>query len=328
MSRIPIPKKWLSGAINLAVLFLIVFFASKAWCKVIVDHSGRRVDVRKPFERIISLYPAHTDNLFFLGQGDKLIGISRGALLFGNPGDKAVFTYHDDPERFMAKRPDLVLIRPMIELRYAQFVKKLEMAGITVVSLQPATVSEMYQYWKILGTLAGCENRAKSLVRRFKNMTEKIQGLTQKIPVDKKKGVYFEAIHSRMKTFSPDAMAIFVLEMAGGINLAADAARRENLNISFYGKERILSRADKIDVFLAQSGVMNPVTKEIIVREPGFDVIKAVKNNRVYLVDEKKVSRPTPGLLTGILEIGNILYPSLFAGNELNSVSPLALKKD
>ena len=114
-----------------------------------------------------------------------------------------------------------------------------------------------------------------------------------------------------MKTFAPTSMAIFALETAGGVNIAADAERMRETNIAAYGKERILAKAGQIDVYLAQSGRMNPVKKEEIVEESGFQVIKAIQEQQVFLVDEESVSRPTPGLLQGIRHIRELLYPQL-----------------
>jgi iron complex transport system substrate-binding protein len=96
--------------------------------------------------------------------------------------------------------------------------------------------------------------------------------------------------------------------------VAKDAVQVRKTNIAAYGKERILAKADHIDVFLAQQGRMNPATVEMITKEPGFQVIKAIKNNQVFLVDEKLVSRPTLGLLEGIKIVYNILYPLLHQG--------------
>ena len=59
---------------------------------------------------------------------------------------------------------------------------------------------------------------------------------------------------------------------------------------------------------------MNPVTIETIMQEPGFQAIKAVRNNRVSLVDERLVSRPTLRIIEGIRAIGALLYPDLFPG--------------
>ena len=50
----------------------------------------------------------------------------------------------------------------------------------------------------------------------------------------------------------------------------------------------------------------------LIRNEPGFDVIKAVKDGEIYIIDETIVARPTWRLLTGIHTIGNILYPEHF----------------
>jgi iron complex transport system substrate-binding protein len=127
-----------------------------------------------------------------------------------------------------------------------------------------------------------------------------------------KKKVYFESIHNKMKTFSPDSMAIFALVTAGGINVAEDAKPVRNTNIARYGKERILSHAEQIDVYLAQSGAMNRPTVSMIKAETGFNVIKAVANDQIFVIDEQIVSRPTLRLLEGIHEIGKILYPDVF----------------
>jgi iron complex transport system substrate-binding protein len=119
-------------------------------------------------------------------------------------------------------------------------------------------------------------------------------------------------MHKQMKTFAPNAMAIFALETAGGVNIASDARQVRQTNIAYYGKERILSKADQIDVYLAQFGAMNKPTVELIRNEPGFALIKAVKENEIYIIDEMIVSRPTIRLLQGIQEIGMRLYPTVF----------------
>jgi iron complex transport system substrate-binding protein len=278
--------------------------------KTVVDQSGRRVAVRKPFGRVISLYGAHTENLFALGCRDQIIGVSPHEDHPPEAAQRPVFSYHDDPEKFLAARPDLVLLRPMIDRGYPQFVQRLAKSGITVVSLQPGTVEEMLVYWEILGLLTGRESQAAAMAERFTAAVADLRSLTAGI--QPKKRVYFEAIHSKMKTFSPDSMAVFALEAAGGLNVAGDAQPVRETNIAAYGKERILARASEIDVFLAQSGTMNQPTIELITAESGFKAIRAVKTGQVYLIDERLVSRPTLRLLDGIFEIGKILYPDDF----------------
>jgi len=276
----------------------------------VVDQAGRKIVVRAPFRRVISLYGAHTENLFSLGLADEIIGVSPHEDFPPRAASKPVFSYHDDPEKFIAARPDLVLIRPMIDRGYPKFVSMLEKTGATVVSLQPASIEEMYTYWEILGILTASRDQAGSLIGRFRSAVSDFKNSAAR-RLDKKR-VYFEAIHSKMKTFTPDSMAIFALEAAGGINIAADAEAVRNTNIAYYGKERILSHAAEIDVFLAQYGAMNRPTVSMIKNEPGFQVIKAVRGDQIYIIEEQLVSRPTMRLLAGIDRIGRILYPNAF----------------
>lgn len=95
-----------------------------------------------------------------------------------------------------------------------------------------------------------------------------------------------------------------------------DAKAVRGTNIAAYGKEHILSHADDIDVYLAQGGRMNRISMERIKEEGGFRAIKAVMDGKVYIIDEKIVSRPTLRLLDGIYEIGEILYPEKFINPE------------
>jgi len=277
------------------------------------DNAGRVVHVAAPFERIISLYGAHTENLFALGMGRAVMGVSRHDRYPAAVRDKPVFSYHDGLERFLVAAPDLVLIRPMIDRGYAPLIAGLETSGITVLSLQPGSIPEMYAYWRTLGRLTGREDRAVAMAAAFQQAVADFKALTAS--VDQRKRVYFEAIHKRMKTFTPGSMPIFALETAGGLNVAADAVQVRTTNIAFYGKERILSRAGEIDVYLAQRGAMNQPTRELIRREPGYAVIKAVRDDQIFIIDEALVARPTWRLLHGIHQIGILLYPELFHGN-------------
>ncbi|MBF0200074.1 MAG: ABC transporter substrate-binding protein [Desulfamplus sp.] len=280
--------------------------------ETIVDGNGVTITVTKPFGRIISLYGAHTENLFFLGLDKEIIGVSRNESWPEAALKKPRFSYHDGPEKFIAASPDLVLVRPMIERGYGALIHRLRKTGITVISLQPANVDEMYEYWISLGILTGKKLIALDMVEKFKNRVADYLSLTMDMEQGEKKRVYFEAIHSKMKTFTPGSMALFALETAGGINVAVDARASRGTNIGNYGKEKILSRASEIDVFLAQKGTMNHTSVETIKNEPGFSIIKAVKNNEIYIIDEMIVSRPCFRLLQGIETIGKILYPERF----------------
>ena len=297
------------------ILFIIFIVSLKCSALTLSDKKGRQIYSPKPFTRIISLYGAHTENLYHLGLEENILGVSINDKIPSQVNKKPKFSYHDDPEKFLAFMPDLVLIRPMIDNGYPKLMSRLEKSGITVVSLQPSNIKEMYEYWLKLGVLTGRDQQARKMIQDFKKKTDQIKAMTKNI--QPKKRVYFQAIHTRMKTFTQGAMPIFALETAGGINVATDAKASRNTNIAIYGKEQILAKASEIDVFLAQKGVMNAVSIEQIKKEPGFDVIKAIKNDQIYLIDENIVSRPVPRLYEGIVSIGTLLYPDIFTQEKL-----------
>ncbi len=275
------------------------------------DQGGRVLTVDKPFSRIISLYGAHTETLYYLGAEAAVAGVSRGMRF--SPVDtsgKPVFSYHDGPERFLAATPDLVLIRPMIDRGYTALMRQLEHNGITVISLQPGTVEEMYRYWHIMGRLTGRGQTARLMVQQFREAVIRFRSIAETVSPPKR--VYFEAMHDQMKTISRGSMADFVLATAGGVNIADNAVPSRGTNIANYGKEKILARADQIDVYLAQRGPMNHPTRKMIKSEPGFSAIRAVQNNEIYIVEEALVSRPTIRLLQGIHRIGTLLYPEQY----------------
>ena len=293
-------------------LLFVVLITASGWhpasAATLVDQDGNKVEYHAPFKRIISLYPAHTENLLALGLNKELIGITAGdetPALLGRPQ----FSATDTPEKIIAAAPDLILIRPMVSRAHPQLVSQLREAGITVVSLQPTTIDEMLSYWQTLGDLTGKGNEAAAMVQSFKSELAAIQKVRDRVLVDKRPRVYFESIHAKMKSFAPSSIAIFVLENAGGVNVAADATARNSTNIAAYSQERILAHAAEIDIYLAQQGQMNPVTREMIEAEPGFQAIKAVREGKIVLVDEELVSRPTMRLLAGIRQVHEMLYP-------------------
>lgn len=307
----PIPTSvcslpFFSGFSALLLLFLLLPHISTAM--EIIDQDGNTISFSNPFSRIISLYPAHTENLVELGAADQLIGVSRG----DNPQsvkDRPYFSDTDNAEKFIAAAPDLVLVRPMIVRSHPQLLNRLRKSGITVVSLQPTGVEEMFSYWLKLGKMTGKSKAAEDMQKRFLDGVAAIQRKIPAIAKTERPGVYVESIHSKMKTFAPSSMTIYAVEVAGGRNVADDAKARNNSNIAEYGKEQIIARSEEIDIFLSQTGRMNPIDIQTLKNEPGFQLIKAFKNNKVYLIEEELVSRPTLRLISGIEQLHDIFYP-------------------
>nr|WP_321256168.1 ABC transporter substrate-binding protein [uncultured Pseudodesulfovibrio sp.] len=286
----------------------MTMLCTPAFGRTITDDSGQTVTFDKPFTRIISLYAAHSENLFGLGLEDEIIGVSRTEDYPALALQKTTFNARDGVEKFLAAKPDLILIRPMLKRGYPALWKTLKRHGITVVSLQPNTIDEMYDYWRTLGHLTGREMQAEYMIEDFKDGLVEADKRLDEFPLNERPTVFFESIHSKLSTFSPGSMPLFVLKRAGGINVATDARPRRGTNIASYGLERLLAKSNKIDVYLAQIGPMNQVSINTIKNGPAASRIMAVLNNGVFLVDEHLVSRPTMRLLQGIETVHELLH--------------------
>jgi len=280
---------------SVCVLVVLLMFPVSVW-------AGERI-----YGRVVSLYPAHAENLAAMGAEDVLVGVSEPM------GSIPVVNARDGAEAIVALKPDLVLARPMHRSTHPALIQQLESLGITVACMLPGTMEEIEPYWLSLGRFTGREDKAEAMAVKFRQGLEVLARRMETITPDSRKHVFFEAIHRQMKTVSPNSMAAFVLKAGGGINAAQDADPVQEFNVAHYGLERIIALGDSVDVYLSQRGPMNPVSVEEIQSTPGLKSLKAVREGRVYLVDEALVSRPTPRLLDGIHAVAAILYPEIFA---------------
>ncbi len=111
------------------IVYLVVgvstIYAFKLDNDIIIDDKGRHVKVIRPYTRIISLYPAHTENICALNSAKELVGISISDTYPKYILNKIRFSYHFGVERFLAVKPDLILIRPMIDFAYPGLIKKI-----------------------------------------------------------------------------------------------------------------------------------------------------------------------------------------------------------
>jgi iron complex transport system substrate-binding protein len=285
--------------------------AEKAYPISFIDDDGVQINLDAPAQRIISLYSAHTENLYALGAGDLVIGGHTTCVYPPEAVPLATFDYTGDPEYVIAAEPDLVLIRPFIRRKAPNYIKELEKAGVLVVSLYPENYDDFSGYIMKLALLTGTEEKAEQMLSDFYADIEAIAELTS--TVADKQTVFFESTETNIRTVSADSMAARAITLAGGLNLAAGAEpMTEGSSIAEFGVEKVLQHADDIDVYISQRGAMNSGGNLISIGErAGYDTIKAVRNDRVYLINEKLISSPTFRYYKGICEVARFLYPEL-----------------
>lgn len=293
-------------------LCLLPLFGALAGQEIaFVDDDGNDIRLSAPAKKVISLYSAHTETLYFLGAGDLLLGAHDTSVF---PPDAAFlprFDYAGDPEKIIAAEPDLVLIRPFITRKAPDTVAALKKAGIPVVSLYAESLGEFDEYVTKLALLVGKEKEAAERLTVFHASLDAIRQKTA--TVDKKVGVFFESTENELRTVTEDSMAGMGMTTAGGVNVAVGAEPvSKGSSIAAWGAEKILEKADAIDVYVSQRGAMNAGGNEhsISIR-PGFSAIKAVQDKRILLINEKIISSPSFRYPVGVMELARFFYPEL-----------------
>ncbi|MBU3190230.1 ABC transporter substrate-binding protein [Clostridium bowmanii] len=272
-----------------------------------VDDGGKKIVLSKPAKKIISLYSVHTENLYSLGLDSEIIGVGTSDTYPKAVLSKTQYSVKDDPELVIAAKPDVVLIRSTIAQQHPDYIKAIQGAGITVVSLYCSEFDQFGKYITRLGMLVGKESEAKALITQFNSGVAEIQKNVEKI--DNKRVAYFESTGEKIKTVTPNSFAGRALTIVGLENIATDVKASKSSTIVEYGEESLLSKSNAIEFYIAQKGAMNKsVSIHEIKKRPGYSGIKAIKDNNIIIIDEKLISSATMRYLVGLKELQTKIY--------------------
>lgn len=271
------------------------------------DGLGRTVTLAAPAQRIVSLAPSNTELLFAVGAGSQLVARDELSDYPEAAADVASIgsTFGQlNTEAIVALKPDLVLTA---EINPPEQVKALEDLGLTVYWLaNPTDFAGLYHNVGIIGALTGRAAEAKalagSLEARVAAVAEKVKGVTDRPTV------FYEldaTDPTRPYTVGPGTFMDMLLTLAGGVNVGA-ALTDQYPQIS---SEELVKQNPQ--VILLGDGAYG-VTAEAVQQRPGWEVIAAVKENRILTFDDNLVSRPGPRLVDGLETLVQALHPELF----------------
>lgn len=240
-------------------------------------------------QRIISLSPTITEELYLLGAQDKLIGCT---IYCETPpaarGKEKVGTVKDfSLEKVVSLEPDIVFTTTLADNKS---IEKLKNLGIEVIAFPTAkSFGQMCEQLLELGRIIGREQRAEELVAEAKNETDAIRERVGDLPKPK---VFAQIGAKPLFAATRDYFVNDFIEFAGGINIARD------LNSGFYSREKVLEANPDV-ILVVTMGIVGEQEKEIWEK---YDVIKAVENNRIHILDSRRLCSPTPVSFVDTLE--------------------------
>jgi len=256
------------------------------------------------YQRIVSLYTGHTDNIVALGAVAKLAGVSK------NDDSEAVaklphLAMKAGPEEILALRPDLVLTRGLADRENPNLRSTLERAGVKVLVIDPPEWDEFGGYIKTIAPLVGGD--PDKAAAKFENIKKDIAAKAAKYKKNKPANVFVEATSRELTTCTGDSWAAHMIELAGGSIISKKAEPiRKGSAIAPWGLEKILASSSEINVYIIQQGPMNAADKESVKKRAWF---AALKNAKLAFMPESLLSRPSLlGLERGGAMLIKILY--------------------
>lgn len=275
---------------------------------VIVDRLERRVEVTGPVERIVSLSPATTELLFALDLGDCVVGATEycnypeQALSIPRVGGGTLESLSS--ETIVSLKPDLVLCmwdthQPLLET--------LERLEVPVCAVGAQSLDELYEQTRWIGRLTGRRSEADQLITAMSARHERQLGIVAAHRQDPPLRVFYEVWDEPLMTAAPNSFIGEMLSMAGLENILSDTSVR----YPRISAETVVN--GNPDLILAPTTHAENVDVTDFQKRPGWAPLKAVVNNRIYLISGDTVSRCGPRLLDALSEIIVAAYPDAAA---------------
>lgn len=266
----------------------------------LVDSLGRQVTIEKEPQKIISLSPAITEILFAIGVGDKIIGVTDFCDYPEEALQKPKVGGFDNPnmEVIINSEPDVVFTAAGLQ---SEFVQQLERLGIVVVTLDAKTLEDVLANIELAGQVTGATEKARELSQ---SLAARIEAVKEKVSRAKEKPtVFFEVWDNPLMTAGPGSFIYDMIELSGGQNVAFDVKE----SFADFSVELLIERDPEF--YLINSHAHTP---EDVKKRPGYEGLKAVKNNRVYAIEDDLVTLPGPRIVDGLEEMARIFHPELF----------------
>ncbi|MBX5463984.1 MAG: cobalamin-binding protein [Clostridia bacterium] len=270
----------------------------------LTDYAGRRVTIAKEPLRIISFAPSNTEILFALGLGRRVVGVdaysdypaqAEKLPKVSAPGPQLAYSV----EKVVALKPDLVLTISGTEKVDAQ----LRELGIPVLVIQPADLGQVLDSIRLIGRATGAVAQADRLAASMERRIRAVEAAARAIPPAKRVRVFYEVWNKPLMTAGPGSFIDDLITRAGGINIAHDAKTAW----PEFSEEELLARNPQ--VILIPSSAAAERAAILGGQRPTWTRLDAVREGRVYVVDENLVSRPGPRIVDGLESLFRLLYP-------------------
>lgn len=279
--------------------------------RVVTDDLDRIVTIPTKVARVVSLAPNLTENIFAVGAGDRLVGVTtfcnypEAAKSIAKVGD----TMTPNIETIIALKPDVVFVSTASQIE--TFMKTLEANGIAVYVTNPTRLDEVFHNLDQSGIIFGTMDQSQKLIIELEDREWKIwkrlgtPAARDEPPAeyDKRVGtvrVFVQISKEPLFTLGKDAFLNDLLLSAGGRSVT------ENVASAYPKLSKETALALQPEAIILSDSDDNKEPNDAFKNSP------AVKNGRVYKLNADILSRPGPRLVDALEQIAHDLHPEKF----------------
>lgn len=299
----------LAAALAFAALGAGAGAAARSAPIVLHDDTGATVTLTAPARRIVSLISSDTQIALALGLRRRLVGVDLDSITYMAPpyaglakGLPSIGNSYPTPslERILKARPDLILSSTAVAGS-----AKLRALGIPVLTLDPQNLAGIEHDVLLVGEATGSAAGARRLVAHIAASAARLKTMVRATGAHP--SVYVEIGQNPYYSVGPGSYIDSLLKLLGARNAVDRTATVQYPEVS---SEAVVALDPQV-ILLDEPGV----TPTQVARRPGWQVIAAVRDHRVYAnINVNALSEPGPAVLTALWQIARDLYPGSVGG--------------
>ena len=280
--------------------------------RTFVDDSGRKLYFAKAPRRVLSLAPSLTEMLFAIGLDDQIVGVTNFCNYPPAAADKPKVGYtQPNLESLLSLSPDMVAAPG--ELLRADVLAKLEALKVPTFIFEAKSLEHVLAHIHTLGRIFERSTAADALTR---HMRERIAEVSRRVQTVERKRVLYVLSSHPLITVGPNSYIHQMIELAGGINVAAGTSGA----YPRLSMETVLEKDPEILVFPVGSTESVPEHEQQTWKR--WTGLSAVQRHRLHVVSSDALNRPGPRVVDGLEQLAQVIHPEAFSSDYRPSSRP------
>ncbi|AGB01955.1 ABC transporter substrate-binding protein [Methanoregula formicica] len=286
----------------------------------VTDYYGNTISLSQPARRIICFNEQAAEILAAIGAGDQIIGVSQSFVnesFIMNQAPNAVSVgnyWTPDVEKIITLHPDL-LISAGKPGSPPQSINKVVAANITVLYLNCYNIQDLANDTRKLSRITGHEERAEKYAQFSERYLSLVKSRLANISDNHQPGprVYFESWYDYTLS-TPDTFVNDLLTIVHARNIAENITQSS----ATVSPEWVINQNPDVIIKIVTYDMNLTAVHEEIMNRPGLSEVRAVQDNRVYVLHWDMVASPRAA--AGLVYVAKALYPDLFRDISPNDI--------